>query len=104
MVSKFGHVFRLSILSFSVFSLGSWAGCYNDFQCTYGQKCVKPEGSYSLQGLCVIPVDSAGFQDYTPKPIANQPQEVSRCSFNTDCSLGDSCIKRAGELYGICVK
>jgi len=82
----------------------SEAGCVNDFSCTYGQKCVKPEGSYAVEGICVTPVDKYSNQDFKPIVQQTRPIEVSRCSFDTECSVGESCIKKGYDLYGICAK
>ena len=100
---------RLTVITFVAFALSvpaadAYAGCTNDFQCGFGKKCVKPEGSYSLEGICVTPTDQFGNQDYSPRTPQAHPTEVKRCSFSTDCSLGESCVKKDYDLYGICVK
>ena len=80
------------------------AGCYNDFECGYGNKCVKASGDINIHGVCVRPSDQFG----NPKPDysapQSQPQEIRGCSLDTDCGIGFSCLKRNGQLYGICVK
>jgi hypothetical protein len=80
------------------------AGCYSDFDCGYGNKCVKASGDINITGVCVRPSDQFGNPkpDYSaPQP---QPQKVRGCSFDTDCGIGFSCLKRNGQIYGICVK
>ena len=78
--------------------------CNNDFECGYGNQCVKPRGDYSLQGVCVTPVNQFGTQDYTPTLPRAKPHDISSCNFDTDCGLGFTCVKRSGAMYGICVK
>ena len=80
------------------------ADCYSDFDCGYGNKCVKASGDINITGVCVRPSDQFGNPkpDYSaPQP---QPRKVSGCSFDTDCGIGFSCVKRNGQIYGICVK
>jgi hypothetical protein len=92
----------LSILMLTV-SLNSLA-CTNDFQCGFGNKCVKPSGSYSMNGICVTPTDNYGNRDYSRSQSGYKPHEISGCKFNTDCNIGYSCVKRSGDIEGICVK
>lgn len=80
------------------------AECYSDFDCGYGNKCVKASGDINITGVCVKPSDQFGNpkQDYSaPQP---QPRKVRGCSFDTDCGIGFSCLKRSGQIHGICVK
>jgi len=80
------------------------ASCYNDFECGYGNKCVKASGDINITGVCIRPSDQFGNPklDYSaPQPA---PQKVHGCSFDTDCGLGFSCLKRNGQINGICVK
>lgn len=81
-----------------------YAGCYNDFDCGFGNKCVKASRDINITGVCVTPSDQFGNSrpDYSaPKP---EPSKVRGCSFDTDCSIGFSCMKRNGQIYGVCVK
>lgn len=80
------------------------AGCISDVECGVGNKCVKASGDINLSGICVTPIDQSGNRDYSYSPSKIQPQEVGGCSFDTDCGVGFSCVKRSGQLYGICVK
>lgn len=80
------------------------AGCYSDFDCGFGNKCVKPAGGISIDGVCVTPSDQFGNPRHSYDAPKSRPREVERCSFDTDCSIGFSCMKRSGEIYGICVK
>lgn len=94
------------VLSFVFFSAGAFA-CRTDYDCGYGNKCIKPAGSYSLTGSCVTPTNEYGQRDYNSyKGWGNnsQPREVSSCQFNTDCTFGFKCMKEAGQMYGLCTK
>lgn len=86
------------------FSMNLFA-CYSDYECGYGNVCVKPEGSYSLSGTCITPVDEFGNKNYgAPMGQEFGPHEIQGCSWNTDCEFGFKCLKEAGQLEGICVK
>ncbi|MCK5073283.1 MAG: hypothetical protein KAQ98_07640 [Bacteriovoracaceae bacterium] len=81
--------------------------CYNDFDCGYGNKCVKAEGSYKLKGICVVPVNEYGQRDHSNSYNnwgKGTPTEITSCQFDLDCSVGFRCKKRHGEIYGICTK
>jgi hypothetical protein len=81
-----------------------YAGCNSDFDCGFGNKCVKASRDINITGVCVTPSDQFGNSrpDYSaPKP---EPSKVRGCSFDTDCNIGFSCLKRNGQIYGICVK
>lgn len=79
--------------------------CYNDFECGFGNVCVKPSGSYSMTGICITPVNEFGNKDYTGRQRQEiGPKEIEGCSWNTDCKIGFKCLKEAGQLKGICVK
>lgn len=81
--------------------------CYNDYQCGFGNVCVKPSGSYSATGVCITPVDKFGNKDTLGNGLQRQeigPREIEGCSWNTDCEIGFKCLKEVGQLEGICVK
>ena len=46
------------------------ADCYSDFDCGYGNKCVKASGDINITGVCVRPSDQFG----NPKPDYSAPQ------------------------------
>jgi hypothetical protein len=87
----------------SIISFGSAYACINDIQCGVGNVCAKPAGAVSLQGVCVTPTDEYGNKTY-PSPSTYGPREIGNCQFNSDCEFGFSCMKRFGEIYGICLK
>lgn len=80
------------------------AACYSDIDCGLGNKCVKASGDINLSGICITPTDQFGNKSYDYSPPQTQPREVNGCSFDTDCGIGFSCLKRSGQIYGICVK
>lgn len=80
------------------------AECSSDFNCKYGDKCVKASGDINITGVCVTPSDRFGNPSYKYSTPRSSPQNVRNCSFDTDCSIGFSCMKRSGQIYGICVK
>ncbi len=77
--------------------------CSSDFNCNYGQKCVK--SSLSSQGECADVVDSYGnkLNNYTPSTDSIYPGKGS-CSFDNECPTGFRCHKATGSLYGNCLK
>ncbi len=78
--------------------------CINDFDCGAGNKCVQPEDAInSMQGICVTPTEDGVPQPYVPDGSAT-PHQVQGCEFDADCDPGYSCLKRAGELSGVCVR
>jgi hypothetical protein len=80
------------------------AACNSDFDCGYGNKCVKAKGNFNVTGICVTPSDRFGNKTYKYSAPSSRPQTVRSCSFDTDCGIGFSCMKRSGQIYGICLK
>jgi hypothetical protein len=76
--------------------------CHYSADCDPGQACVKPRGSYSLEGVCVTKTNEYGTPIYTQPRY--QPEEVKSCSYKTDCQIGYDCVKRNNEIYGLCIK
>ena len=85
------------------FTCASAHACNNDYQCGYGNKCIKAIGDTGLNGVCVTPVDNYGNRIFNTEQ-STQPHEVGGCEFNTDCAIGFSCVKRSGGYPGVCVK
>lgn len=83
-------------------------GCNSDFECGYGNRCVKASGTYGYSGSCVTPTDQYGNKDYSADRGWGRSgfgaTAVPSCSYNTDCGFGFKCMKESGQLYGICVK
>lgn len=79
------------------------AGCNSNFECGYGEQCVKPAGTFG-KGKCVTPVDDFGNKTYEMAPLSIGPREIASCSGFADCPIGFRCVKEAGDLYGLCIK
>ncbi len=92
------------VVALFLFSNIASAGCLSDISCGLGNVCVKPEGAIGITGICVTPSDSFGNKTYEYISPSFQPREIPSCSFDLDCGLGFSCVKKNGEMNGICVK
>lgn len=80
------------------------AACTSDMECGLGNLCVKSSDSISMQGICVTPTDEFGTPETETTTSSSEPHEISGCEFDTDCDIGFSCMKRNGEMTGICMK
>lgn len=79
------------------------AGCQLDYDCGYGNRCVKPSGTFG-RGQWMTPVNEYGIRTFDfPSPSVG-PREVSSCRFTADCPIDFTCDKSAGGLNGLCVK
>lgn len=90
-------VLFLALISVPVFA------CNTDYECGYGNRCVKPWGTIN-QGQCVRPVTQNGLPIYAPPTPTIRPHQVSRCSFDTQCGIGETCSKGPYDIYGVCVR
>jgi hypothetical protein len=73
------------------------ASCNSDYDCGYGNKCVKAQ--YNLRGTCMKSINQYGTQQYnTPK--ANFGVNMNRqCRFDMECPIGFKCTSG-----GNCIK
>lgn len=97
----------VSLVAFVLLLMASqtvYAACYSDFDCGFGKQCVKARDDINITGVCVTPSDDFGNPQINTSTPRSQPRDVKGCSFDTDCSIGFSCMKRSGQIYGICVK
>lgn len=78
--------------------------CFSDIDCGIGKRCIKARGDINITGTCVTPSDEFGTPQIDTSTPRSQPTNVAGCSFDTDCPIGFSCMKRSGQIYGICVK
>lgn len=88
---------------------GMVSACEFDTDCSPGSKCVKKK--YQLEGVCaggISPGNSNDSRPYNPEPYTKPrfktESEGDTCSFSTDCSVGESCIKSSGSISGVCMK
>lgn len=98
------HTKLLAFVGAILFVNTAIAACYNDFECGMGNKCVKATGDINVTGVCVKPSDQFGNPRPDYSPPQSEPKKVRGCSFDTDCGIGFSCLKRNGQIYGICIK
>lgn len=80
------------------------AGCINDFSCDFGEKCLKPEGGVSVEGICAKVVNKFGGQDFNYQKTTDWSAKVKACQSQFDCQFGESCLKKNHEIKGVCVK
>jgi hypothetical protein len=78
--------------------------CQTNQQCGYGKKCILPEGSIRLNGICIQPVDDFGQTLVQPQPVTVAPERQKGCVFDLDCKIGFVCIKQNTDLEGLCIK
>ena len=76
--------------------------CQFDTDCSPGASCLK--SGYSMYGVCAGGINPGNSNDR--QPVYNQlnPQGHTgqTCSFSTDCSPGESCLKSGYAVYGVC--
>lgn len=77
-------------------TLDSSSGCYSDYDCAAGVRCVRP-GGYGA-GVCGRAVDSYGTPTY------GRDNRGVGCTLNTDCPQGFECSKPGGRYDGVCTK
>jgi len=76
--------------------------CSSDFQCKYGQRCVKDSGAF--RGICATSVNRAGTPSFEPPRSNSVGPGKGECSFDTQCPVGFRCVKTSGGLRGNCLK
>lgn len=78
-------------------------GCSFDTDCAVGSACVKARGD--LYGVCMGGDRPGNRFDRAPveDPLDLDGTFGDTCSFDTDCGVGNSCLKERGRLRGVCV-
>lgn len=78
--------------------------CQFNTDCGVGSKCIKKSGK--LEGICVGGMDPGNDSDRKPyrDPLDISGKVGNTCSFNTDCGVGNVCVKESGRLNGVCMK
>ena len=90
-------MFLVVLLSISV----NTSACTSDFNCGYGEKCVKPP--LKTSGECMKTVDEHGTKTNIPKSTKSVLPNMNTqgdCSFDTDCPIGFRCDRQ----YKACIK
>ena len=78
-------------------------GCASDYDCRYGQKCVK--GEHQFRGICAQPVDKLNLPTHhSPSTDSLGPGSQGNCHWNTDCGIGFKCVKQGSSLTGHCMR
>lgn len=77
--------------------------CSSDAQCKPGEVCVRPVEAYG-NGSCVVPTDDLGIPMPHIPPATAGVHEVIGCEWFTDCPIGFNCVKKRGQMYGLCLK
>lgn len=76
-----------------------WGGCFSDFDCGIGYRCVK--ALFHTTGVCMKSVDEYGIQQYNlPRLDSIYPKYEGDCDFDSDCPIGFYCHRK----YKTCVK
>ncbi len=70
--------------------------CSNDFECDYGNACVKDSGAF--QGVCAKVTNAYGIPTYQAPRSDSIGPGTGDCSFDTDCGPGWRCQKTSGGL------
>lgn len=79
--------------------------CFGGFTCNYGEKCVKPAGSYAMNGICVQPIDEFGHKIVPLGAASTGLDVVQGCGLAFgDCESGFECTKQPGQMVGLCTK
>ncbi|MDD2225990.1 MAG: hypothetical protein PHD42_02610 [Dysgonamonadaceae bacterium] len=89
------------VLAVLLFGLTSLFGCYSDFDCSMGERCVKK--SFQSNGVCMEEVDEFGMKQYElpdPDSIGPNMDMDGQCSFDMDCPIGFRCDNK----YKVCIK
>lgn len=80
------------------------AGCSSDYDCGFGNVCVKVRQNFSYYGQCYKSVDSNGNPTYPTQRATIHA--INGCQLDTQCNManGYRCVVPSGQVYGICLK
>jgi len=96
---KMIFIFLIVLFLFLIPILAHSQECHSDFNCKYGQRCVK--APFKMRGVCMDAVDDFGLKQFPPPDTDSMmPKVEGDCQFNTDCPIGFYCH----PYYKVCVK
>jgi hypothetical protein len=75
-------------VAFLLFAVNASA-CMSDYNCPYGQKCVK--APYQYHGSCMEVVNRYGQRSFDYRPNGDIDSGQAECRFDTDCDIGFRC-------------
>ena len=85
-------------------SSSAYAGtCSSDFNCTYGQKCVKD--AFKIEGTCMDVVNNFKVKQFVAPEIDSIKMKTSGCTTNYDCESNEQCYKNSSASFrGTCIR
>lgn len=80
------------------------AGCSSDYDCGFGNVCVKVRQNYNYYGQCYKSVDSNGNPTYPTQQATIHA--INGCQMDSQCNManGYRCVIPNGQVYGVCWK
>lgn len=86
---------KILLVAICILAAESAFSCRHDLDCGLGFKCLNGNNGIG-KGFCVKSDNYAGW--------GQEQRSFNGCANDFECNLGESCIKRAGQFRGICIK
>ena len=95
-------IFGAAVLMLSL-SVTTAFACQFDTDCDVGSSCLKSSGN--IYGYCVGGMNPGNQNDRQPayNPLDPSRKQGNTCQFQTDCGIGQNCVKSAGQINGVCL-